>query len=214
MIFFFIFIHVIHFLSLRFYFSWYNVRDYSSLRQGQRYVPVHLDELLGKPGRVSKAQRRGVDRGDVFDPQTRRCLTSTANRLFIQRCLKLDVERFRGWKCCSGVDIGLDINWRLPIIQNKLAFVCACKMLFIAPNCNMFLHVCYRALSHAYGIVFMCDTIAALPELINRCQKQHMLLSYTTILYKPLSLNVLIRAEGSLQWGSCEPLQTTKTTDT
>ncbi len=46
---------------------------------------------------------------------------------------------------------------------------------------------------------FICDTVAALPELIHRCQNQHMLLCYTVTLSKLLSLNAFIRDEGPAQ---------------
>lgn len=61
---------------------------------------------------------------------------------------------------------------------------------------------------------FICDTIAALPELIHRCQTQHMLSlsSYTVLRHtsKLLPLNVLLRDDGPVQGG---PLQNAKTTD-
>lgn len=55
--------------------------------------------------------------------------------------------------------------------------------------------------SHARGKAFVCDTIAALPELIHHCQNQHMLLSYTVILRvsKLLPLNVFVGDEGSVR---------------
>lgn len=50
---------------------------------------------------------------------------------------------------------------------------------------------------------FICDTIAALPELMHRCQNQHMLSSYTCILSKLLSLTVFYQGGWICTVSSC-----------
>ena len=61
-----------------------------------------------------------------------------------------------------------------------LLFLCACKNSCV--HSTQFLqYVSARVLLCSLSCMrecFICDTIAALPELIHRCQNQHMLLSY------------------------------------
>ena len=88
------------------------------LGQGHLSLPALLF-LSPRPGRAPSASQFSSPGSEevswpevmVFDPHTRRCLTSTADRLFIQWRLKLDGALFffykEGWKCRCGIGIGV-----------------------------------------------------------------------------------------------------------
>lgn len=100
----------------------------------------------------------------VFDPHTRRCLTSTADRLFIQWRLKLDGALFQGGgnvvvELASGLPLPIpgateasgEIGCGLWIFCHpEQKNFCPWMQICVHSNfCNIFLHVCFCAVMHA-----------------------------------------------------------------